>query len=89
MYYLGEIVRAETEMNFEPKIRVCEKDKPDTYAPLFVVNSTDKNAIPSVKKERRNRLTDRNLRLLTHPTVGLFQVVSDPLTLQKLYHFLI
>ncbi len=46
LYYLGEILRAETEKDFTPMIKVCESGPP---VPLFVVRkSMDNDEAPAV-----------------------------------------
>jgi hypothetical protein len=51
LYYLGELVRAETEGDFVPKVKVCKLEK---EVPLFLIHKstgTDSDAVVSVDFE--------------------------------------
>jgi len=68
LYYLGEIMRAETENKFTPKIRVCES-QPEKEAPLFVVSvssGNDKDASVAVEYDGTQYIIPEDLPADSH-----------------------
>lgn len=91
LYYLGEILRAETrtEKAYTPKIEVCESKPP---VPLFLVRkSTDNDETPSVAVDYegikyvipRNLITDSDNGCLADRSMHALSLISQLIGLQK------